>query len=58
MTGDTLASRVASQFPGAATEMHVSALFYLATILLAIGVTVNLLAQWIARRFDAGVGLR
>jgi phosphate transport system permease protein len=51
-TGDTLASRVANQFQGATTKLHTSSLFYLALILLAIGLVTNLLAQWIARRFD------
>ena len=36
-TGDTLASRIASQLPGAITEMHQAALLYLGVILLVIG---------------------
>lgn len=51
-TGDTLASRIASQFQGAATKLHTSALFYLAVMLLVIGLASNLLARWIGRRFD------
>lgn len=51
-TGDTLASRIALQFPGALSKLHIAALFYLAVVLLAIGVMTNLLAQWIARRFE------
>jgi phosphate transport system permease protein len=51
-TGDTLASRIANQFPGAITELHQSSLFYLGVILLAIGLLSNLAAQWIGRRFD------
>ncbi|HEY1594679.1 MAG TPA: phosphate ABC transporter permease subunit PstC [Thermoleophilaceae bacterium] len=51
-TGDTLASRVALQFPGALSKEHFAALFYLAAILLVIGLVTNLLAQWIGRRFD------
>jgi len=51
-TGDTLASRIAAQFQGATSELHKSALFYLAVMLLAIGLVTNLLAQWIGRRFD------
>lgn len=50
-TGDTLASRIANQFPGAAFTLQKSALFYCAVILLGIGVLANLLAQWIGRRF-------
>jgi len=51
-TGDTLASRIANQFPGAITEMHKASLFYLGVILLVIGLLSNLGAQWIGRRFD------
>jgi phosphate transport system permease protein len=56
-TGDTLAARIANQFPGALTEMHKSSLFYLGVILLVIGLASNLVAHWIGRRFsyDAGV---
>jgi ABC-type phosphate transport system permease subunit len=32
--------------------MHEAALYYLGAILLVIGLVSNLLAQWIARRFD------
>ena len=52
-TGDTLASRIADQFQSADTALHLSALFYLGLILLVIGLVANILAQWIARRFDA-----
>lgn len=51
-TGDTLAARIANQFPGAITEMHKASLYYLAAILLVIGLASNLCAQWIGRRFD------
>jgi phosphate transport system permease protein len=51
-TGDTLAGRIANQFPGALTELHKASLFYLGVILLVIGLLSNLLAQWIGRRFD------
>lgn len=50
-TGDTLAARIANQFPGALTEMHKASLFYLGAILLVIGLASNLVAQWIGRRF-------
>jgi phosphate transport system permease protein len=50
-TGDTMAARIANQFPGALTEMHKASLFYLGVILLAIGLASNLLAQLIGRRF-------
>jgi phosphate transport system permease protein len=51
-TGDTLAGRIANQFQSPFDRLHTSALFYLALLLLVIGLTTNLLAQWIARRFD------
>jgi phosphate transport system permease protein len=51
-TGDTLASRIALQFPNAFTKLHFAALFYLAAILLVIGLISNLIAQWIAYRFN------
>src|SRR5689334_7491247 len=51
-TGDTLAARIANQFPGAITHLLQSSLYYLGVILLAIGVIANLAAQWIGRRFD------
>jgi phosphate transport system permease protein len=50
--GDTLASRIAGQYQGAVSNMQISALFYLAAILLVIGLLTNLLAQLIVRRFD------
>lgn len=52
-TGDTLASRLAEQFPGFSGDFR-AALFYLALILLVIGLFTNLFAQWISYRFDAG----
>lgn len=52
MPGDTLASRIASQFPSALSDLQVSSLYYLGVILLVIGVSANLAAVWIARRFD------
>jgi phosphate transport system permease protein len=51
-TGDTLAGRIANQFPGAVTKLHQASLFYLGVILLVIGVLSNVGAQWIGRRFD------
>jgi phosphate transport system permease protein len=50
-TGDTMAARIANQFPGALTELHKASLFYLGVILLAIGLISNLVAHWISRRF-------
>ena len=56
-TGDTLAGRIANEFPGAITELHKASLFYLGAILLAIGLLSNLLAQWIGRRFEYAAGV-
>jgi phosphate transport system permease protein len=51
-TGDTLAARIANQFPGALTQMHKASLFYCGVILLVIGIASNLIAHWIGRRFS------
>jgi phosphate transport system permease protein len=57
-TGDTMAARIALQFQGAFSKLHFGALFYLAMILLVIGVITNLFAQWIGRRFTYGATSR
>jgi phosphate transport system permease protein len=57
-TGDTLAARIANQFPGALTELHKASLYYLGAILLVIGIASNLLAHWIGRRFSFEGALR
>ena len=49
--GDTLASRIAGQYQGAVSRLQVASLFYLAAILLVIGLLTNLLAQLVVRRF-------
>ncbi len=54
--GDTLASRIASQYQGALTHLAVSSLVYLALILLALTLAVNLSAQVIVKRFEARHG--
>jgi phosphate transport system permease protein len=51
-TGDTLASRIAAQYQGAASNLQISSLFYLAAILLVFSVVINLIAQLIVRRFE------
>src|SRR5207237_2633060 len=51
-TGDTLASRIAGQYQGAATNLQIASLGYLAAILLVISLIVNLSAQVIVRRFS------
>jgi phosphate transport system permease protein len=50
--GDTLASRIAAQFQGAVSDVQTSSLFYLAGILLVIGLVTNLVAQLVVRRFE------
>ena len=50
--GDTLASRIASQYQGADSNIQVAALVYLALILLVISLITNLVAQLIVRRFE------
>ena len=50
--GDTMASRIAAQYQGATSNLQVSSLFYLAAILLAFSIVVNLVAQLIVRRFE------
>jgi phosphate transport system permease protein len=50
--GDTLASRIASEYQGASSADLTSALVYLAAILLVISVIVNFAAQLIVRRFE------
>ncbi len=51
-SGDTLASRIASQYQGASSALQVSSLVYLAAILLVMSILVNILAQAIVRRFE------
>jgi phosphate transport system permease protein len=51
--GDTLAARIAEQFQGAVTKLQISSLFYLAAILLVIGLVTNLIALLIVRRAEA-----
>ena len=49
---DTLASKIAAAYQGAATHLEQSSLLYLAAILLVIGLVTNFFAQFIVRRFD------
>jgi ABC-type phosphate transport system permease subunit len=46
-----MASRIALQFAGAENALQTASLFYLALMLLVIGVVTNLLAQLISGRF-------
>jgi phosphate transport system permease protein len=50
--GDTLASRIAAQYQGASSNVQVSALVYLAAILLVISLVINIGAQLIVGRFE------
>ena len=50
--GDTIASRVANQYQGAISDIQISALIYLALILLVITFLTNLAAQRIVKRFE------
>ncbi len=52
--GDTLASRTANQYQGAASNLQVSSLIYLALILLVITFVTNLSAQRVVKRFAWG----
>jgi phosphate transport system permease protein len=56
-TGITLGARIGTDFPNTVGPLHVSSLFYLAVILLVIGLVTSLAAQWIASRFSAGAVL-
>jgi phosphate transport system permease protein len=51
-TGNTLAARIALEITYVTSNLQTAALFYLALILLAIGVVTNLIARAIASRFD------
>jgi phosphate transport system permease protein len=49
-TGDTLASKIAASYQGAASKLEIASLIYLALILLVFSLIANLSAQWIVRR--------
>jgi phosphate transport system permease protein len=50
--GDTLASRIASQYQGADHALQVSSLVYLGLVLLVFSLITNIAAQLIVRRFE------
>jgi len=50
-SGDTLASRIASEYLGATTTLQISSLAYLGAILLVLAVVSNVVARGIARGF-------
>jgi phosphate transport system permease protein len=51
-TGNTLAARIALEITYVESKLQTPALFYLALILLAIGLSTNLIARAISNRFD------
>jgi phosphate transport system permease protein len=51
-TGNTLAARIALEITYVTSNLQTASLFYLALILLAIGVVTNLIARAISSRFD------
>ncbi len=54
--GGTMASLIALQFPSAVSKLHTSSLYYLAALLLVIGICSNVLASWIGQRFGGAAG--
>jgi phosphate transport system permease protein len=54
--GDTLASKIAASYQGADSNIQVAALIYLALILLVFSLVVNLVAQFVVRRFGRSQG--
>jgi phosphate transport system permease protein len=55
--GDTLASRIATEYQGAVSNLQVASLIYLALILLVFSLLVNVVAQLIVRRVARTQGL-
>jgi phosphate transport system permease protein len=55
---DTIASKIAASYQGAASGLESASLLYLAAILLFIGLLTNFAAQVIVRRFDPLRGAR
>jgi phosphate transport system permease protein len=55
--GVTMAARIANDIQGYQSAIQLHAIYYLALILLVIGIATSLLAQRIAKRFDVGVSL-
>jgi phosphate transport system permease protein len=51
LTGDTLASRIASQYQGAVSFLQVGSLFFLGVILLVMSLITNFAAQIVVRRY-------
>ncbi|HEY2478266.1 MAG TPA: phosphate ABC transporter permease subunit PstC [Solirubrobacterales bacterium] len=55
--GGTMASLIALQFNSAVSKLHTASLYYLAALLLVIGIFSNLLASWVGQRFGAAGGV-
>ena len=55
--GDTMASRIVNEFSSLDNALDLPSLFYLAVVLLVLGVLTNTLAQWIASRLGGEVML-
>jgi phosphate transport system permease protein len=55
--GDTLASKIAAEYQGAATNIQIASLIYLALILLVFSLVVNIFAQWIVHGVARRQGL-
>src|SRR6186997_3137444 len=51
-TGDTLASRIASQYQGATSQLQAGSILYLAAILMVISLVTNVVAQLVVARFE------
>jgi phosphate transport system permease protein len=54
--GGTMASIIALQFPSSVSAIHTASLYYIAALLLVIGVASNLLASWVGIRFGSAGG--
>ena len=57
LPGNSLASRIATEFNTPENKFHIPSLFYLALILLLIGLLTSVLARMISTRFDVRQGL-
>jgi phosphate transport system permease protein len=55
LPGQSLASRIATDFANIVSPLHQSSLFYLALILLVFAVVTNLLAAYISQRFGRAI---
>jgi phosphate transport system permease protein len=54
--GGTMASIIALQFPSPVNALHTASLYYLAGLLLVIGIASNMLASWVGIRFASAGG--